>query len=258
MIPKAKELRLIKIYYYVCERYENELKYIVQRYSNNSTPEFTDPEVMTIYLCVMQEEQRFRLSQIHAFAVDYLRSWFPRLPSYQGFVCRLNRLSEAFSALTTTLLQQLQPADCLTECSVLDSMPVVTCSAKRRGKVARNITDKGFCSTKSLYYYGLKLHALAFVRPKKLTFPEQFVITPASENDLNVFKQDWSHIEQRTFYGDKIYSDEPLLKELKAQRNSVILTPVKGVKKSKLANKAMEQSSSRFILNSSINYQTTY
>ena len=230
MIPKAKELRLIAIYFYVCERYENELKYMVQRYSNNSTPEFTDPEIMTIYLYVMQQEQRFRLSQIHAFAQDYLRSWFPMLPSYQAFVYRINKLSEAFSALITTLLLQLQPSDCLTECSVLDSMPVITCFGKRKAKVARDITDKGFCSTKALYYYGLKLHTLAFVRPKQLPFPEQFVITPASENDLNVFKQDWSHIEQRTFYGDKIYNDAPLLKELKAQKNSVILTPVKGVK----------------------------
>jgi hypothetical protein len=64
---------------------------------------------------------------------------------------------------------------------------------KRNAKVATEITDKGYCSTKSMYYYGLKLHALAFHGKKRLPFPEQVVITPASENDLNVFKQDWGN-----------------------------------------------------------------
>jgi hypothetical protein len=65
-----------------------------------------------------------------------------------------------------------------------------------------------------MYYFGLKLHTLAFKHPNKLTFPEQLLVTPASENDLNVFKNAWEDIENRTFYGDKIYHNIDYFKEL--------------------------------------------
>ena len=81
-----------------------------------------------------------------------------------------------------------------------------------------------------MFYHGLKLHALAFYGPKRLPFPEQVVITAASENDLNVFKQDWSNIPHRTFYGDKIYNDAEFFKDLTINTNSSMLTPIKGIK----------------------------
>ena len=81
-----------------------------------------------------------------------------------------------------------------------------------------------------MYYFGLKLHALAYHRPNHLPFPENIVITPASEHDLNVHRQNWSNIPNRTFYGDKIYCDAELLKDMESSCNSRILTPVKAVK----------------------------
>jgi len=230
MIPKAKALRLIAIYLYICKLHNEELKYLSQRYTNNDNPEFTDQEIMTIYLFSVQQEQRFNISQIYDYADQYLRSWFPALPSYQAFNNRLNRLSEAFKVVAAHSFSAFMPPECDTDVSLLDSMPIITCSGKRSGKVATEITDKGYCSTKSLYYYGLKLHALAFFRPKRLPFPEQVVITPASESDLNVFKQDWSGIQNRTFFGDKIYNDNDFFKDLAINANAVMLTPVKGIK----------------------------
>ena len=50
MTPTDNKTKLVKIYCYVCEMYEKELKYLCQRFSNNNNPEFTDQEVMTIYL----------------------------------------------------------------------------------------------------------------------------------------------------------------------------------------------------------------
>ena len=61
MIPKAKESKLISIYLYICDLYDSELKYLCQRFSNNNEPEFTDQEVITIYLYVMQVEQRLKI-----------------------------------------------------------------------------------------------------------------------------------------------------------------------------------------------------
>jgi hypothetical protein len=230
MIPKAKALKLIAIYLFICKLHNEELQYLCQRYTNNDKPDFTDQEIMTLYLFSVQQEQRFSVSQVYAFADNYLRSWFPGLPSYKAFNNRLNRLSEAFKAVAAHSLSTFIPAECDADVSLLDSMPIITCSGKRNAKVATEITDKGYCSTKSMYYYGFKLHALAFYGKKRLPFPEQIVITPASENDLNVFKQDWGNISNRTFYGDKIYNDMPFFKDLVINTNSVMLTPVKGVK----------------------------
>ena len=230
MIPKDKILKLIAIYLFICDLYDNELKYVCQRFTNNDHPAFTDQEIITIYLYAMHFEQKIKIKQIHDFANEYLLSWFPRLPGYVAFTQRINRLSEAFKHLAGTLLKDNCPLECNLNSSLLDSMPIITCSGKRNGAVAREITDKGYCSTKSMYYYGLKLHALAFQRPNRLPFPESIVITPASENDLNVFKQNWNDISNRDFYGDKIYMDTEFFQEFKNHNNSSMLTPVKGVK----------------------------
>lgn len=229
MITKTKELKLIAIYLYICNMYDHDLKYSSLRFSNNSEPQFTDQEIITIYLFAMHLEQRFLLRQIYDFANEYLRSWFPRLPSYTAFNMRVNRLSETFRLLATHLIENFQPANCIKDENLLDSMPIITCSGKRSPKVALEATDKGFCSTKNMYFYGLKLHALSFRRPDTLPFPEQFVITTASESDLNAFKQSWGDLTNRTFYGDKIYYSQDYFKELRRTKNSNMLTPVKSI-----------------------------
>ena len=233
MIPKKKELKLIKIYMYICDLYDSELKYYCQRYSNNNTPVFTDQKIMTIYLFAGYCQKYFLVKDIHSFAKEYLSSWFPLLPSYQTFNLRLNRLSECFKVLSQRLISSFMPEDCDSNVSLVDSMPVITCAGRNReGKVAKEITAKGYCSTKSQYYYGLKLHALAFTRKGTIPFPESITYTPAEDNDLSVFKQNWGDdISNRIIFGDKIYSDfEYFNKDKKQSQNIEMLTPVKAIK----------------------------
>lgn len=230
MIIQTKALKIVKIYSTICERFEKDLKYSCERFSNNNKQNLTDQEIMTIYLFAIEEEQRFTVKQIHKFACDYLRSWFPNLGSYSGFSNRLNQLSEAFRSLTSSLFEDFLPQDCDISQSLLDSMPIITCSGKRLGKVANDLTDKGYCSTKSLYYFGVKLHALAFRRDKTIPFPEEIQITPASVNDLTVFKEAWSTKTNRCFFGDKIYINQDFFSDLEKEKNSIMMTPVKGVK----------------------------
>jgi len=118
------EMKLIALYCYLCECYTTHLRWQVQRFSNNSQPEFTDVEVLTmevltIYLfalmlfalmlfalmlfALMEEDKR----QIHRFATKYLRSWFPLLPTYKVYVHRINRLADCLPLL----VEQLR-ADC--------------------------------------------------------------------------------------------------------------------------------------------------
>ena len=128
-----------------------------------------------------------------------------RLPSYQTFNYRLNRLSEVLRIIGVRLFTVFQPSQCDTDVSVVDSLPDITCSTARKSKVAREITTKGYCSTKNMCYYGLKLHVPAFRRKGTVPFPEGFAVTPAEDHDLNLFKQAWGDaVCNRTVFGDKI------------------------------------------------------
>ena len=119
--------------------------------------------------------------------------------------------------------------DCDVETSLTDSMPVVTCKGKnRKSKVAREVVDKGYCSTKNMYYYGVKLHLLGFRRQGTIPFSEFIGITAASENDLTAFKELFGeHIYNRVIFGDKIFSDKPYFDLKEDQQNIQMLTPVK-------------------------------
>ena len=64
----------------------------------------------------------------------------------------------------------------------------------------------------------------------RLPHPEQVIFTPASVNDLTLYKDTWSEIENRTFFGDKIYNDTTFFQKMNLTLNSEMLTPVKAVK----------------------------
>jgi hypothetical protein len=224
------EVKLIALYFYVCERYEEELKYCCQRFSNNHHPEFTDQEALTLYLYSVAEEKRLTVKDIYRFCEEHLHSWFPRLPSYQAFNTRLGRLSEALRLLWEELLEDHRPAGCTEGPSLVDALPIMTYRGAGHGKVAREVTTKGYCSTKHQYCYGLKLHALNWWRQGTLPHPEGGVLTGADENDLSVFKQHCSELDNRTYYGDKIYCNEPWFAQMYERTHSVMHTPVKAVK----------------------------
>ena len=96
MINQTKALKLIKIYSIICNRFEKDLKYTYERFSNNYKQGLTEQEIMTVYLFSVQEEQRFSVIQIYKYACHYLPDWFAKLGSYTDFSNRLNHLSEAF------------------------------------------------------------------------------------------------------------------------------------------------------------------
>ena len=55
--------------------------------------------------------------------------------------------------------------------SLVDPMPIITCSGKNKaGKMSTEITSRGYYSTKNVYYFGLKLHVVAFRRKGIIPF----------------------------------------------------------------------------------------
>jgi len=227
MINQAVTSNLVKIYFFVCDKFEKELQYHCQRFSNNNNPEFTDQELVTIYLFCVNQEKKFKLKQMHSFIKGYLLDWFPHLPSYVAFNTRINRLAGVFRVLSEMLIDEFRPDDASSTISLLDSMPIITCSGKRNAKVAKEITDKGYSSTKGFYYFGLKLHSLSADRNGTLPHPESIIISKASDSDLTIFKDYWSKIPNKTFFGDKIYFDRPFFEDLRLTKNSEMLTPIK-------------------------------
>ncbi|MEW4924347.1 hypothetical protein [Algibacter sp. 2305UL17-15] len=124
----------MKIYYYVCEKFEDNLQYRCERFSNNKVPKLTDQEITTIYLFVMQHQGIFKMSKIHQFATEYLLDWFPDLGSYHAFNNRLNSISCAMGSLVEALLGEFVPQECSRTYSALDSMPIFTCSGNAKEK----------------------------------------------------------------------------------------------------------------------------
>ncbi|MCP4440595.1 MAG: transposase [Aureispira sp.] len=110
--------------------------------------------------------------------------------------------------------------------SLTDSMPIITCSGSRVGKVARELCDKGYNSTKKMYFYGVKLHGIGFHRSNCLPVMEFIQLGPASEHDLQAQRQLLEQVPNRTVFGDKAFSDTEL-KEIFIESRGELITPIK-------------------------------
>lgn len=232
-----RQLDLIRLYYYLCECYDTELRWHCQRFSNNSSPcneKITDSELLTIYFYCRLYENKHKKSEIYDYTVRYMSSWFPKLPNYSNFNVRLNALNPALLALVPIILQDIESQGVVKGISqdivLVDSYPIILCSGKRQGKVATELSDKSFCATKSLYYYGVKMHMVARKVEKTIPMMDFVSITPASENDLTALRPILPKLEGKAIFADKAYADIPLNQELLTQQNTYIYTPVKLVK----------------------------
>jgi len=220
------EQQLIALYLRVCRAYDNQPDLKYQRLSN-FRPRFTDEELLTIYL--FGHMQGFHQQRrIYDYARHHWRAWFPHLPSYQAFNRRLNHLVSAFEYLITAMLAA-PVADLAGDADrLIDSLPIVLAKWPRSGRarVAQDVADQGYCSTKRSYYYGVKLHAIALRRAKKLPLPALLHLSRASQHDLSALRELWPELGRGYLFGDKAYADEETKRAL-AERGTHLLTPYK-------------------------------
>src|SRR5215204_7672567 len=101
------ENQLIQLYLFVCQIYDTRSATCFQRLSNNSKPQFTDQELITIWFFAHFNE-KYQKKQIHRFIRAYWKQWFPHLPSYQTFCYRLNLLEPTFQTIGAELLARLR------------------------------------------------------------------------------------------------------------------------------------------------------
>ncbi|HOD02195.1 MAG TPA: IS982 family transposase [Clostridiales bacterium] len=221
-----KQIQLIKTYCAICQYYDSTICKEAQRLSNNFSPKFTDAECMTIYIFGIQEGYR-TVKAMYCYIKSYWHDWFPDLPSYVAFNTRICNLAQAFASLAGILMLEndLSASDMN---FLMDSMPVIVANSKRSNsaKAASEMCDKGYCSSKNMYYYGVKIHLLAQRQPGTLPIPHDIVVSRASENDLAVAKEYLEPWHNITVFADKAYRDSSWNLEL-AERGVEVITPVK-------------------------------
>jgi hypothetical protein len=221
------ENQLIQLYVWVCNIYDKHSILKVQRMSNNHQPIFTDQELITVYL-FGHLQGHFQQRRIYDYIHGHWLAWFPNLPSYQAFNYRLNNLSPSFALLLEDLLSQLANRSQQSTDYVLDSLPILLAKGSRAdaAKVAKEVANKGYCSTKKLFYHGVKLHLCARRRVKQLPLPQALALTAASVHDLTAFRQEVEPPAFGALFADKAYKDEVTKAEL-LERQVELCTPDK-------------------------------
>lgn len=236
------EMRLIFTYFTVCN-YSSELSAHYMCHSNNSKPAFTNEEIMTIYLFSTTDDLKLHTNkEVYAYANRHLRTWFPKLPNYEAFNARLNNLSSCFKLLSeklSPLLYQEKPAfQSKTLELVVDSLPIMLAKNQRArvAKVAPEIAALGYCATKGIWYFGLKVHAASLMAAdKKLPIPYCSAITAASEHDNTAFKDNIApNCGNCKVYADSAYFDKAAAPEL-FELYGVTVCPIEKRKKGQKA-----------------------
>jgi len=245
-----RDSQLIKLYYTICLLYNNRLVLDLQRLSNNFRPKFTDEECMTIILWGVIN-RKFTVKDAWGFIKDFYADWFPDLPKYKAFNKRFCYLSDGFRVLCDILLNKISDSLALPITThLIDSMPIIVAKEKRckRAKVAKEICNMGYCDSKKMFYYGVKLTAIGQSQHKTLPTPRKMLLTPAASHDINMAKEMLQDVYGIGLYGDKAYINEKWQSYLLDQQDVKIFTPIKhekGQKPLESADKLLSTAISR-------------
>jgi hypothetical protein len=218
--------RLITVYLYVCKHYQQTLWIYSQRMSHYAGLSFSDEEVNTLFLFGVMDKHR-EIRSIYEYADRHLRDGFPQLPSYVAYVQHLNRVADVFAPLLA-LIQQEQAARNPGQVWLSDSFPVILAMQGRRFRacVAKQLADSGYCSTRKLYYHGVRVPIIGRRQPGSLPIPEYIGVTSASDHDGRIFDQIRPQLHNNELYDDKAYQP-PDAEEVRQAENLTVLTPVK-------------------------------
>lgn len=216
-------LQLIQLYVLICELHDKRRSTCVQRLSNNANPDgITDPELVTIYW-FGHLHGHFEKKAMHRFIQQYWSEYFPKLPSYQTFVARLNRLEPSFQSLGAELQSRLHVSQLPEVDQVIDSLPVMLARGGHAytATVARETADVGYCASKKLHFHGVRLHAIAQRRSRQLPCPQQLWLREASCHDVRSVKEQAPELPTTTLFADSAYADGAFEEQLTAQGTSL-------------------------------------
>jgi hypothetical protein len=214
---------LIEIYLFVCHIYDTSSETCYQRLSNNRDPQFTDQEIITIWFFA-HFEGCFEKKKMHQLILKYWREWFPRLPSYQTFVLRLNRLEPTFQTFGAVLSDALAAKRTPEFDHLVDSLPVMLASHGHSygARVGREVADVGYCAAKQTRFHGVRLHWIAQRRTGRLPLPAQVWLCGASHHDSKAFIEQQPELPATDLFGDLAYPTPEIISHLKEQQTRLV------------------------------------
>jgi hypothetical protein len=214
---------LIEIYLFVCHVYDTSSTTCYQRLSNNRVPRFTDQELITIWFFA-HFEGCFEKKKMYRLILKYWREWFPRLPSYQTFVLRVNRLEPTFQTFGAVLSGALAAKRTPEVDHLVDSLPVMLArhGHSYRARVGRAVADIGYCAAKKTRFHGVRLHCLAQRRRGGLPMPAQIWLCAASHHDSKAFIEQQPELPTTELFGDLAYPTPEIINHLKEQQTRLI------------------------------------
>jgi hypothetical protein len=106
---------------------------------------------MVVYLFTTEQQRYFFIKEIHTFAKKFMSDKFRQIPFYQRINKATNKLGTIFQLLATRTVEKYISR------TVIGMYPWQILFLI--GKVALELTEKGYCTTKDMHYYGMKLHA---------------------------------------------------------------------------------------------------
>ena len=133
-------------------------------------------------------------------------------------------------------------------------MPIMLAGEKRSSQAsvasefADEFADKGYCSSKGTFFYGVKLHVVGERRRGTMPLPERVGLTPGSENDLTALRRVLPEVHGGELYGDRAYCDGPMKEHLCKEQNLKVFTPIKkkkGQKRLSAADRLLSEAVSR-------------
>lgn len=200
---------------------------LCERFSPNRHPSFTDTEVLSSYLFARMRGHHC-IKSAWQFIADFLLVFFPKLPSYSTFVARLHRLIHVLEKALIECTQHIH----IHKYSdyIIDSCPLIVGKGPRSNsaKVASELSDKSYSSTKRIWYYGIKLHVVVRRRPGVMPKPVFMGIGPASEHDNRALKELIGCFDHGKLFGDKAYGGQDFAQQLKEQGSQLCVPSKRG------------------------------
>ena len=225
------EEKLIELYCTICQCNDSRFIEGKQRLSNNNCPQFSDEELITVYLWGKAQQLSTRRA-IHNYTKNHLLEWFPALPSYQAFCRRLNRLTPAFQALAEIWTEEALAQAEDTRRYAVDSCPVMAArrSYSSHARVGQEFCSKCYCASRQEWYYGCKLHAFVMLRSNRIPLLVAAQVSTASLPDLYAARQmdfDCAPISHGTLFADKADCDADWTNFMRKNREIDVVTPRK-------------------------------
>jgi hypothetical protein len=111
----------------------------------------------------------------------------------------------------------------------MDSMPIILASQSRSGraKVASEMCDKGYCDSKKMWFYGVRLHTLGQSQYKTLPLPKLIQLAPASFHDRKLGAEMLLDVFGIDFFADKAYINAQREEDIKNSNQINVFTPIK-------------------------------